>query len=90
MKLMVEVNVPLDVEHLARLWLELDDDSQAQFFCIAAKIANNEWAKPRHSIESQAFYIGRHLRECACSTTAGRELVANIYQAMLETRVDNP
>lgn len=33
---------------------------------------------------TQAHYIGRHLRGCTCATTAGRDFVHGIFDAMCE------
>lgn len=79
MKLTVEVDVPLTVVQLAELFTNLDDEQQAQFFIEAARImsgwTNGGWAY-------QAHLVGRHLRECPCSTIEARDLVREIATAM--------
>ncbi len=35
-----------------------------------------------HERNMQAFYIGRHLRDCACSTDDARELIEEIRESM--------
>jgi hypothetical protein len=73
------VDVPLTLDQLAGLFVELDDDSQAQFFVKVAALMQS-WTA--HERNMQAFYIGRHLRDCTCSTEEGRELVTAIFEAM--------
>jgi hypothetical protein len=71
----VTVEIDVDVEHLARQFAALTDDAQAQFLCLAA-------ADLAHHAGMQAFYIGRHLQSCECSTEEGREFVREIARAM--------
>jgi hypothetical protein len=78
-KLTVTVDVPMTVEQLAGLFAELDDDSQARFFVEVAK-AMATWTL--HERYMQAIYIGRHLRDCTCSTEDARELLREIVGAM--------
>lgn len=67
-----------DPSLLARAFCRLDDDGQAQFFVEAARIMAT-WAGA--GMDMQAHYIGRHLRDCECSTPGGRELVRLIADA---------
>jgi len=78
-KLNVTVDVPLTLDQLAGLFVELDDDSQAQFFVKVAALMQT-WTP--HERNTQAFYIGRHLRDCACSTDDARELIEEIRESM--------
>lgn len=79
MKLNVTVDVPLTLQQLAGLFVELDDDSQAKFFVEVASLMQS-WTP--HERNMQAFYIGRHLRDCACSTEDARKLMMDIVDAM--------
>lgn len=79
MKFTVTLDVPLTLEQLAGLFADLDDDSQARFFVEVARLMQG-WDP--HSRNMQATYIGRHLRDCACSTEAARELLTEIVKAM--------
>lgn len=79
MKLNVTVDVPLTLDQLAGLFVELDDDSQAQFF---VKVAAHMSTWTEHERNMQAHYIGRHLRDCKCSTEDARELVSAIAESM--------
>lgn len=79
MKLNVTVDVPLTLDQLAGLYVELDDDSQAQFFVKVAALMQS-WTP--HERNMQAFHIGRHLRDCRCSTEEARELVNAIAESM--------
>ena len=67
-----------DYARLARGFCELDDDTQAKFFVEVARLMG-QWGAGK--AESQAFYIGRHLRTCECATDAARELIRNIAAA---------
>jgi hypothetical protein len=78
-RLNVTVDVPLTLDQLAGLFVELDDDSQAQFFVKVAALMQS-WTP--HERDMQAFYIGRHLRDCRCSTEEARDLVSAITEAM--------
>ena len=79
MKLTVTVDVSMTVEQLAGLFVDLDDDSQAKFFVEVARLMQS-W-KP-HERDMQLLYIGRHLRDCGCSTDDARDLLRNIVTAM--------
>lgn len=58
----------------------MDDDAQARFFVECARIAA-EW-RGDLGFGGQWWAVGKHLRECTCSTEAARELVANIFDGM--------
>jgi hypothetical protein len=74
------VDVDIDLDTLAKLFAHLDDDSQAQFFCKVAAAAAEDFVGG--NIDLQWHYIGRHLRTCACSTEAGRDVIRSIYLSM--------
>ena len=63
---------------VAQMFAELTDDDQAQVFIEVAKIAAT-W--DRHS-GMQWFAIGRHLRDCECSTYDARDLVRDIASGL--------
>ena len=71
------VEVPIAVPDLAKLFSELNDDEQAQFFCLAAALIGDT-----HARSIQAYYIGNHLRTCECSTDVGRDFVREIVESM--------
>jgi hypothetical protein len=79
-----EVTVDLDL--LAKVFAELDDDAQAQFFVKVAEILDGtpptKWASD--VARWQAEHIGRHLATCHCSTAAARRFVGHINDAMTE------
>lgn len=72
----LEVEVVVDVEFLAKQFAALSDDAQAQFMCFAARELGCVAA------ERQAFFMGRHLATCGCSTQGGRDFVNQIAEAM--------
>lgn len=81
-----EVTVDVDLDLLARVFAELDDHSQSQFFVKVAALLDamppTKWTSD--VARWQAEHIGRHLATCACSTDSGRIFVGNIYEAMIE------
>lgn len=79
MKLQVTVDVPMTVEQLAGLFSELDDDAQARFFVEVARVMQSWSVLARYS---QPFDIGRHLRDCTCSTEEARDLIRAIADGM--------
>ncbi len=71
----ITVRIVVDLDHLAKQVAALTDDAQAQLICrIAERLGPHA--------DTQARYIGRHLRECECSTAEGRSFVAEIYSHM--------
>lgn len=72
-----------DVRRLAEAFSAMDDDHQAKFFVEVARIMTGwESIKGSHGMNGQAYYIGRHLATCECSTAEGRDLVEMIHYAM--------
>jgi hypothetical protein len=69
-----------EVSKLARRFCDLDDDHMAKFFVEAARIMNG-W-KVHDALFSQAWYVGRHLARCECSTEDARALLREIVSAM--------
>lgn len=59
---------------VAEMIAALDDEQQAQVFIELAQIAAT-WT---HRTCMQWFSVGRHLRNCACSTEEARDLVRDI------------
>lgn len=62
---------------LAQAFTNMNDDQQAQFFVEVAKIMKT-WTSSG-GMSQQAYYIGRHLATCKCSTEDSRELIRMIY-----------
>lgn len=81
-----EVTVDLDLDMLARVFAELDDDAQAQFFVKVAAILDStpptKWTSD--VARWQAEHIGRHLASCQCSTPSARIFIGNIYDSMTD------
>ena len=75
------VDVTLTPVHLAEAFCELDDEAQAQFFIEAARIMS-AWPDVAARV-MQAHAIGRHLRDCACSTYEARALVQDIAESTI-------
>lgn len=88
MRLTVERKLtPLEI---AEAFCELDDESQAQVFIEAARIAAG-WGIGRHSLGAdwQWFSIGRHLRTCSCSTEEARDMVKAIADGAVPSLTTN-
>ncbi len=66
------------VRTIAETFCRMDDDFQAKFFVEVAKIMST-WNSP---MSNQAYYIGRHLRECDCSTEESRSFIREIFHSM--------
>lgn len=79
MKLLAEVD--MGPATLARAFVEMDDDAQAQFFVECAK-AMESW--PAHARHMQMHAVGRHLAECHCSTPGARDVVRLIFEGIDE------
>ena len=69
------VKVPISVRRLAEILANMNDEQQAQFFIEAADLMKGY-------AERQCIYIGKHLRECECSTDGARELIEAIAYAI--------
>jgi hypothetical protein len=83
--LTVTHDVTLTVAQLAQAFCDMDDDAQAQFFVHCARIALAWPTGGTHLGASwQWFTVGRHLATCDCSTEEGRDMVRDIYLAMVE------
>lgn len=78
-KVKIEVEFDVSVELLAKQFANLDDDAQAQFFCIAAKYLKDY---SDNALSDQAYYIGKHLKTCECSTPEGRQFISEINSSM--------
>lgn len=72
------VDVALTPAQLAEAFCDMNDEDQAQFFIEVAALAE-KW--PDRS-GMQWILVGRHLRECGCSTDQARELVRTIVEGM--------
>lgn len=81
-KLRKTVDLALTAEDIARAFCDLDDDAQAQFFVHCARIAEEWTVAPGSYRGMQWFNVGRHLRDCDCSTEEGREMIRDIASAM--------
>lgn len=75
----LEIDIKLSPLQLAQAFADMDDELQAQFFIEAARIMD-AWDGPASRI-MQSHSIGRHLRDCACSTYEARALVQDIAEA---------
>ena len=75
----IEIDIKPDSRWLAEIFCEYNDEEQAQFFIEVAKIASS-WTKQKFSYSGQQwFMVGRHLKDCSCSTKEARDLILDIY-----------
>lgn len=72
----VTTKIDLDTKVAGQWFSGLSDELQADFF-IAAAEASKEW-RCQGSWSYQFFLVGRHLRDCSCSTERARVLVREI------------
>ncbi len=68
------------IREIAKTFSRMNDDQQARFFNEVAAIMK-DWPTDG-GMASQAYYIGRHLRTCECSTDEARIFIHDIYTAM--------
>lgn len=73
-----EVTIELDIQTAAKWFSGLSDDEMCKFFVAVAAEAES-WPG---SAETMWWYVGRHLRECECSTELARDLIRGINRAM--------
>jgi hypothetical protein len=66
--------IPLSLDIVAKWFAGLSDQSQADFFIA---VANEGKSFDRHQ-GNQWFYVGRHLRDCECSTDEARQMIQTI------------
>lgn len=83
MKVTVTVDVPMTVERLAALFVELDVAAQAKFFVEVARLMST-WTAYERGV--QTFFVGRHLRDRKCSTDDARNLLRNITDVMNDNK----
>ena len=67
----VTTEIELDVKIAARWFASLDDNEMCRFLVEVAE----EVKQFDGSAENQWYYLGGHLRNCACSTDEAREMV---------------
>jgi hypothetical protein len=70
--------IKLTPEELAEAFCEMDDDSQAKFFVECARIERSWDRAGSFMYVDQWREVGKHLRECACSTEDAREMVRRL------------
>lgn len=85
-KLTLPVALELTVRQLAEAFCQLDDEAMAQFFIECADIASKWRIQDPRSLGAgwMWFVVGRHLRDCACSTYEVRDMVTEIASGMIE------
>lgn len=71
----------LDMEAAARWFANLTDEQQADFFVAVAR-ASQEWQPAAGNWSTQYWFVGRHLRDCACSTDDARDLVRELGRGL--------
>lgn len=76
----VDIDVPLG----AKWFAGLDDEEQTQFFKEVAAAAES-W--PNYQ-GMQWYLVGRHLAKCECSSPGARDMIRNIYEAMVDKEND--
>lgn len=75
----LEIKLNLTPAQIAEAFAELDDEKQAQVFIEVARIA----ATWEGTTFDQWFAVGKHLRDCECSSDEARDLVRRIAEGSL-------
>ncbi len=68
--------ITLDLKTAAEWFSGLSDEQQTDFFVEVAR-ASTKW-QCQGRWQSQYWLVGRHLRDCKCSTDDARELVQEL------------
>lgn len=76
--------IAIDMKTAAEWFANLSDERQADFFVEVAKAAQQWDCQGRWS--SQFWLVGRHLRDCSCSTDEARELVEELAKGLKRER----
>jgi hypothetical protein len=79
----LQVDVTLTAVELADAFCEMGDEQQAQFFIEVARIADG-WPPGIMPRGWQWREVGKHLRNCSCSSESARALVREIADGMAE------
>lgn len=75
------VKIDLDIKTAAQWFSALSDEQQADFFVEVAAEANR-WPTNGMHWGYQFWLVGRHLRDCNCSSDDARQLVREISEGM--------
>lgn len=67
----VTTQIELDIATAAKWFASLDDDEMCKFLVAVAEEAKSFDGNP----DNQWYFLGGHLRNCACSTPEAREMV---------------
>ncbi len=72
------IKVPMTSKLMADVFTNMNDEEQAQFFIDVAENVKDRG----ESWHMQWFAVGRHLRDCGCSTVEARSLVRGIVNGI--------
>jgi hypothetical protein len=65
------VHIDLSIEEAARWFANLDDDQMCRFLVAVAQEAEQFPGGP----DNQWYYLGGHLRHCACASESARDMI---------------
>lgn len=77
-----EVEIAVTPRMLAEAFCDMNDEEQAQVFIEIAAIATATW--PGGIYGMQLYLVGRHLRDCSCSTIEARDIIGEIASGLSE------
>lgn len=80
----VEVDINLTPAMLAEAFCDMNDEEQAQVFIEIARIASATW-QPGGVYGMQLYSVGRHLRDCTCSSEEARAVIREIASGIDRT-----
>ena len=75
------MEIDLDIKTAAKWFSGLDDEQQADFIIQVAEEAK-QWTGGMGHWTYQFWLVGRHLRDCSCSTYEARDLVEQIADGL--------
>lgn len=73
----VKTTIDLDIKTAAQWFADMMDEDQAQFFIEVGKLSK-DWP----NLNQQWWYVGRHLRDCDCSTPEAKDIINTLHEAM--------
>jgi hypothetical protein len=79
-EVVTKTTLAIDMKVAAEWFSALTDEQQADFFIEVARLSA-EWGCRGHWGE-QYYLVGRHLRDCECSTENAREMVRSLADGL--------
>jgi hypothetical protein len=78
MQVEMKTTVTVTPELLAKIFCDMNDEAQCQFFVEVGRIASES----AYNFDQQWYFLGGHLRNCECSTQHARDFIRGLYESM--------